>query len=471
MLKNKSDSIVRIISNNVEIDIFSPYKIDSDSESIGTGFFINHNGFILTCAHVIDGSIKIWINGPLEGKKKIPVVIHSICYEKDLAILKTIDYKNKHYCKLGNSNNITSGDSVTAVGYPLGQDRLKITKGIVSGIQDRYIQIDAPINPGNSGGPLFNSDMNVIGINTSKISSFFAENIGYATPINDFMIIFNKMIIPPNNKIIKEPYLYFEIQNTTDNHCKLINCPESPGCIIKNLVKNSPMYDAGLRENDILLNFDKYKLDGNGDIDVEWSNDKVNIYDIIAKYTNESKIEIIYWSIKEMNIKKAKISLNNDNLYKIKYIRYPLENLEYEIFAGMVIMELNMNHMDNLTNSNYSTNSKFILQKYREIKKRTKSILFISSILQGSYISSLDEIYPGSIITNVNGICVDSLDNFRNTILTKYMKIDGQIMVYIRLEDKNQIILDINEVFMEEQNLMSRYKYSISNLYKILNNT
>lgn len=187
--KKKSDTIVKIISNNVDIDIFSPFKIHSDSESIGTGFFINSDGYIITCAHVVSESIKLWINTPIDGKKKIPVKIHSICYDKDIAVLKTIDYKNKDFCKLGDSDKINAENNVLTMGYPLGQDRLKKTKGIISGIQDRYIQIDAPINPGNSGGPLFNSNMEVIGINTAKNVSAFAENIGYVTPINDFHII------------------------------------------------------------------------------------------------------------------------------------------------------------------------------------------------------------------------------------------------------------------------------------------
>jgi S1-C subfamily serine protease len=468
-MKAKSDSIVRIISNNVEIDIFSPFRIQSDNESIGTGFFINDKGYILTCAHVVNGSIKISVNVPLEGKKKIPVEIHSICYDKDLALLKTIDYKNKNFCNLGNSNKINSGDSVTAMGYPLGQDRLKTTKGVISGIQDRYIQTDTPINPGNSGGPLFDENMNVIGVNTAKISSFLAENIGYASPINDFILILKQMMSPPSNKIIREPVLYFEIQHTTENHCKLFKCPETPGCIVKQLVKDSPMYLAGLRENDILISFDKYKLDGSGDVDVEWSSDKIHIYDLLPKYAQNAKIKIVFWSLKDKKCIEKEIVLDNGNMYKINHVRYPLEQIVYEIFAGMIIMELNMNHLENLKLTEYPIYSKFTLQKYKDIKKRTQNVVFISNILQGSYMSSLDDVKSGSIITNVNGECVFTLNDVKNAILTKSLRVDGKTLIYIRLEDKNQIIIDVNDAFKEEQILMPRYKYGISDLYIILN--
>lgn len=464
MLK-KSDAIVRIISSNVEADIFSPYKIKSDNESIGTGFFINSDGYILTCAHVVDSSIKISISVPPQGKKKIDVVVHSICYDKDFAILKTIDYKNNEFCILGDSNALKSEDSVTAVGYPLGQDRLKKTRGIISGIQDRYIQTDTPINPGNSGGPLFNSKLEVVGINTSKIMSMFAENIGFATPINDFLLFQSKMFNPPENKIIVEPKIYCEIQNTTQNHCRLFKCPQEPGVIIKNLVEKSPLYNAGVRENDILLYFDKYKLDGNGDADAEWSGDKVHFYDLLAKYTQDSLIEITYWSLVNQKIKNAKIKFDNDNLYKIKYVRCPFENLDYEIFAGMLVMELTMNHIKHISDTEYSPSVISSLQKYSTVKKRTSSVIFISMILQGSYVSTLNEIHAGTIIKNVNGKCVDSLENFRNAVRNGSLHIDGHYLIYLKLKDKNQIILDMNDLYKEEQILSDRYKYKISNLY------
>lgn len=468
-MKIRSDAIVRILSDNIVTDIFSPYKIQEDGESIGTGFFINNDGYILTCAHVVDSSVKIWINVPTKGKDRVLVKLHSICYDKDLAILKTIDYKNSNYCELGNSNKINTGDTVKAIGYPLGQNRLKTTKGIISGVQDRHIQTDASFNHGNSGGPLFYNDK-VIGVIASKISSFIAESIGYAIPINDFILISKEMINPPKNKLIKEPHLYFEIQYTTPTHCLLFKCPHLPGCVIKRIIQNSPLYKAGVRENDILLVFDKYKLDGNGDADVEWSSDKVHLYDLITKYTVGTKISITYWSLKKCTLIKCDIYLCDDSLYKIGYTRHPLEPLNYEIFAGMIVMELSMNHLDNLNDVMYTDSTKFTLQHYKEIQNRTNSVLFISNILHGSYASSNDDIRSGLIIINVNGIHVSTLNDFREAILKHSLTIAKEIIVYMRLQDKNQIIIKVEDSFKEEKIMADRYKYKISNLYSILNN-
>ena len=465
-LKKKSDAIVKIISNNVEIDIFSPYKIKSDNEGIGTGFFINSDGYILTCAHVVSGSIQLHINTPLEGKKKIPVTLHSICYDKDIAILKTIDYVNQDFCKLANSDKINSGENVTAVGYPLGQERLKKTKGIISGIQDRYIQIDAPINPGNSGGPLFNSNMEVIGINTAKISSFFAENIGYSTPINDYTIISKQMLHNQSTtQIINEPIFYCELQNTSEYHYKFFKYPEKYGCIVKNLVENTPLYNAGLRESDILMEFDKYKIDGNGDIDAEWSNDKVSFCDINAKCQNDINYNLVFWSLKKQTVIKTNVILNDDDSYKIKYVRTPFENLQYEIFAGMIVSELTMNHIENINVTHFSKNSKRDIAVYKKIKNRNQGVVFISSILQGSYASGIEDLSSGSIISNVNGKKIENINDFRSAVKNNYLTIDGHNILYMKLLNKTQILINIDNAYKFEPTLSERYKYKISKLY------
>jgi len=464
-MKDKSDAIVRITSNNIEIDIFSPYKIKSDNESIGTGFFINNEGYILTCAHVVENSMKLWVTSPMEGKKKIEVVIHSICYEKDCAILKTLNYTNKNFCVLGDANILNAGDMVSAIGYPLGMERLKITKGVISGIQDRYIQTDAPINPGNSGGPLFDDTNKVVGINTAKISSSIADNIGYAMPINEFKIILDKMINSSPNKIIKEPSLYFDYQITNNLHYKLLKCNVENGCIIKKLVEKSPMWLAGIRVNDILTEFDKYKIDGHGDVDVEWSHDKVNIIDLIPRYVIGESVKIKYWSIKENKEISSNVILKSDEDYAIRKIRYPFENYNYVICMGMIIMELTLNHLENLMDTDYSSGTKLDLYNYLDILKRSNGVIFISNILQGSYASSVEDLNSGSIITNINGHPVNSIDDVKYAICNLSFVLDNKKCVYFRLKNKNQFVFNINDCLKEEYELQVRYKYEISSIY------
>ena len=112
--ENLNNAIVRIVSQETKFDWNLPYKISDDTESVGTGFFVNMQGIIITCFHVVEESIKLFVNIPDEGKKKYEAKIVSICPSLDIAILQVIDYKPKLSLKLGDSDRARPGDPVTA---------------------------------------------------------------------------------------------------------------------------------------------------------------------------------------------------------------------------------------------------------------------------------------------------------------------------------------------------------------------
>ncbi|HME46310.1 MAG TPA: trypsin-like peptidase domain-containing protein [Syntrophorhabdales bacterium] len=148
----------------------------------GSGFFVGQDGYILTNSHVIQDS---WPTIQLaDGKSTTASVIRND-EEKDLALLKASG-SGYPALPLGDSNKVAQGESVIAIGSPIGLEGT-VTQGIVSAVRKAtngitYIQTDAAINPGNSGGPLLNKAGQVIGINTLKAS---ADRIGFAISIND----------------------------------------------------------------------------------------------------------------------------------------------------------------------------------------------------------------------------------------------------------------------------------------------
>ena len=216
-------TIVKVISHNIIYDWYNPFRAPFDNESIGTGFFIDKNGLILTCCHVVDDSIKLEITLPHKGKKRYNAHILTICPDYDLAIIKT-DYDNEEYLDLLDSDMVKQGDKVKAIGYPLGQDKLKMSQGIISGYQDALFQTDSAINPGNSGGPLVNEKGYVIGVNSQKISSATADNIGYSVPIKYFKLLYDNMTnIKNNKKIIYKPVLLCKFTKIDENLSKYMN--------------------------------------------------------------------------------------------------------------------------------------------------------------------------------------------------------------------------------------------------------
>ena len=157
------------------------------SDSIGSGFFCDREGHIVTNAHVVDSAEKIQVT--LSTGKVLPARVVAVHPRVDLALVKVDPEFEAQEAKIGDSSKVEVGQWVLAVGNPFGLGRT-VTVGIVSGKgrflglgpDDNFIQTDASINPGNSGGPLFNMIGEVIGINTAIIAS--GKGIGFSIPCN-----------------------------------------------------------------------------------------------------------------------------------------------------------------------------------------------------------------------------------------------------------------------------------------------
>jgi len=466
------NSIVKILAQNVSFDWYNPYKTLYDHESIGTGFFIDSDGYILTCAHVVDEAIKIWFTVPSNGKDKLEATIVSICHDKDLALLKAVDYKNKHFFNLGDSDMVKQGDKVIAIGYPLGQDRLKYTGGVISGRQDEYIQTDAPINPGNSGGPLVDEHQNVIGINTSKILSQMADNIGYATPVYDFQMIKKSMYTAnEHNIILRKPELGCKFSNTDKYLLRYLMapCKCDTGYYIKTIYKTSPLYLAGLRCGDIICTFNNYKVDNHGECGVKWTKEKVHIIDLMNRYTTDSKIDIEYWSLdqfkenKKHELTRTTVDFNKPYPYKIKLLHPPLEKIDYVIFGGMVIMPLALNHLLHTNGNGIPKRNVTILKEFENREKRLEDHLIITNILPGSYLKSIDIADNGELITHVNGYRTKTLSDLHENI--KNLKtVDDKYYVHIKTKSKAVFVLSVEKILKEEPFLCKRFKYDSSKI-------
>jgi serine protease Do len=195
---------------------------------LGSGFFINTDGYLITNFHVIEGETEISVevyhqhNGQLDRETYKQVKIIALNKFHDLALLH-IEDKNAprfKYVELGNSDGLTVGDSVFAIGSPMGLERT-VTSGILSTKTrqiegELYLQTTAQINPGNSGGPLFDLAGEVVGVTNMKIT--FGEGLGFAIPVElvrsflDHRDAFAYSVDNPNN-----PYHYLEPPSRTKN--------------------------------------------------------------------------------------------------------------------------------------------------------------------------------------------------------------------------------------------------------------
>jgi S1-C subfamily serine protease len=208
------NSVFQFMVNYADYDIARPYLPPKDRNARGSGFLIDEeNGLILTNAHVGENSMVMKARLPKTGQQDLYVEVISICSNKDVALIKLTSESLKIVKEtepksvsmpIGNSNKVKQTEEVLVIGYPLGEENIQYTTGVVSGYHSSdnyddydspsYIQMTAPISPGNSGGPLINSIGQVIGINSAGIPSFFAQNINYVISSNTFMSILRRLM-------------------------------------------------------------------------------------------------------------------------------------------------------------------------------------------------------------------------------------------------------------------------------------
>lgn len=469
-MKKLTSCIVKIIANNVTMDWFKPYKTDNETESIGTGFFIDNDGYIITCSHVVVDAIKIWITIPSIGKERIEAKVVGICDHSDIALLKTINYKPNSFMKLGNSDTILPGTKVIAIGYPLGQDRLKQTSGIISGRQDSNFQTDSPINPGNSGGPLVTENFEVIGINSSKI--MFADNIGYAKPIYQFIIIDSIMRRLENNpnKMVYKPGLFANFNNSSEDLINYYN--NMNGCkygyYVKKVHPMSVLKKGNIESGDIISGFGKsdnvYQVDNYGECNVSWNNEKVHIYDIMQRYTLEDTIEIHFWKKNKKDLHKSKIVLGDMKIPQIRLYYPKYDNIEYVVFGGLIVMELTGNHLQSLFSMDLTRKMADHLSLYAHLKNKYEKILIITQIFPGSHINKLESLNQGDILSKVNNIKIKTLDEYRNALLD-IKEVNNK--KYIKYESKlnTLVICNLQKLLEEESFLSSNFKYKIDPIF------
>ena len=274
------ETVLRIRCQYKEFDWLEPYLDNTVKESIGSGFFIDDKGHIITNFHVIENAIKVFIQIPKYGNKTFNCDVISIYPHRDISLLKIKYYSNKQFFTLGDSDSVKKGNESYAIGYPLGQNKYKVTSGVVSGYQDGDIQTDSPINPGNSGGPLVNKKMEVVGINYSGFTK--AQNVGYAIPINFLKIVLDDMF---KNKIIYNPVLGCSFNNTTDILLEYSNLCKS-GYFVSFVGKDGSMDKGGIKVGDIVCSIDGLKVDNYGEIKIPKNNSHFHIFD----YLNYKKV-------------------------------------------------------------------------------------------------------------------------------------------------------------------------------------
>lgn len=241
-----------------------------DQQVSGSGFFISQDGYVLTNNHVVEGTKEVSIVLS-DGSQQKATIVGTDQYA-DLAVLKT-DGPVPAIAKLGNSDVLNPGETVIAIGSPLGDFKNTVTVGVVSAtgrsidtglgyLIEGLIQTDAAINEGNSGGPLVNLAGEVIGINALVVrgsgTGTVAEGLGFAIPINTAQAVAEQIL---QKGYVPHPYLGIRWQAITPSIAARYRLPADWGVYVTDVTSNSPASLAGLRQGDIITGIDNIALD------------------------------------------------------------------------------------------------------------------------------------------------------------------------------------------------------------------
>lgn len=460
------DTVAQVISQVAQFDWLEPYKTPAQGQGLGSGFFINQDGELITNAHVVNQAKAVFIQIPSLGKRRLEVDVIGISQDRDLALLRLRPHELALVKELlgrvptlsfGNSDKVSRAEEIMALGYPLGQQSLKSTTGVVSGrehIMGRYmIQISTPINPGNSGGPSLNRCGQVIGVNTAGI--YPAQNVNYIIPSNEVQLFLSQLAQLPEPevggiKFLRRPCLGVMFNNATDDLAHYLGNPLPGGVYVVETLPGTPLHKAGVKNGDMLYEINGHKLDVFGDMGMPWCEDKISIMDYVSFLMLGEDVHLkIYRQGKEMSF-VFKLDQSDPNGVRRMYPGY--ESIDYEVIGGMVFMQLSADHIQLLMPVAPE------LARYADPKSQIEPAVVITHVMPDSAATRARSIGVGAVIAEINGEKIKTLDDARKAI----KKGAQQEVMTMKTTENTFAALPMQKMLADEQKLSDNYYYRIT---------
>lgn len=290
-------------------DFFGGIPMQRQVQSLGSGVIIDKDGYLITNAHVVSGATQIKV--VLPDKREFDATIIGIDESSDIAVLK-ISGSRLPIARLGTSKDLIIGEWTIALGNPYGflmrDTNPSVSVGVISAVNRNFgqrndgkiykdmIQTDAAINQGNSGGPLVNINAEVIGINTFIVSeSGGSIGIGFALPIDRVKKTVNELI---KHQKVRNVNFSFKVQEINKELASYLNLDNQNGVIVVELNSNSPVYQAGLRNSDVITKVNNTEINSANDIRLAISDIYVND-NVVFEIIRDGKKMTISYTAKE----------------------------------------------------------------------------------------------------------------------------------------------------------------------------
>jgi S1-C subfamily serine protease len=451
------DNIVNIDVSMVIPDYREPWNAGQPTGGSGTGFLIGKNRF-LTNAHVVSNSTRIVIrttNDPEPHAARILFIAHDC----DLAIIEAID--GSHFEKL---KTLPIGDTpklnteVSVIGYPIGGERISVTRGVVSRIDFRpythsgvdshlAIQVDAAINPGNSGGPVL-QDGKVVGVAFQGYSGQVAQNVGYMIPTPVIKRFLEDIKDGHYDHYVDFAISDFNIENSAQ--IKALGLEnDGKGVLVANV---EPAGSAGgvLKEGDVLLSIDGNPVFNNGLVRVD--GDLMDMNEMVERKFNGDEVKVEF--LRDGKRQTQPVKLKRFIPYLTLGEHYN-QRPRYVVYAGLVFQPMDRNLMDAHQIREPAVN--YVFDNYLSLKlyEERPEVVILTNILADD-VNSYIQPYQQNIVDEINGVKIKSLNDVKAALAKKGDKPD---FILLKLLEKGRpLVLKRSLAEEAHSRIMQTYK-------------
>ena len=447
-------SVVRIFTVSQTPDYTAPWDPGKSNSGMGTGFIIS-KARILTNAHVVSNARFITVEK--EGdSRRYEGHVKFIAHDCDLAMLEVSDksfFNNTAELPLGNVPNLDS--IVTVLGYPIGGDRLSVTRGVVSRIDYQVfshsgvdshlaIQIDAAINPGNSGGPVI-QDGKVMGVAFQGFSGMVAQNVGYMIPVPVIERFLNDVKDGQYDRYVDIGIQFFPLINNTYRRA-LGLAPGDFGVMVSEVMQAGAGY-GHLEVGDVLLTIDDRPIFSDGRVAMD--NDRLMLNEIVErKFKDDTVTLTVLRAGKKLEVTMA---LSTPWPYLTQARQYDVRP-RYFIYGGLVFQPLSSSFYAALQNKSITLRYFYTQFLGEELYLKHPEVVVISKVLPDP-INTYQSRFVNTIVDEINGVKIKTLDD-----VAEALKKPADFYVVHVVGDPQPLVLEAKAATNARERILKRYR-------------
>ncbi|MBL9150897.1 MAG: trypsin-like peptidase domain-containing protein [Verrucomicrobiales bacterium] len=463
------EAIIRVEVDTKQPNFRVPWNIGGMGNGVGTGFLVGKNQF-LTNAHVVSNNRLIYIKKVNDPKPYKARVLH-VAHDCDLALLE-VESTDEFESGFGKVKPLPIGGipklntTVTAIGYPIGGERISVTRGVVSRVDFRpyshsgvdfhlTIQVDAAINPGNSGGPVLQNNQ-VVGVAFQGYSGAVAQNTGYMIPVP---------VVSRFLKDVKDGRYDYYVDLATQT-LNVLNPAQRIALGLPNddigvmVCEADPAGSAGgvLKTEDVLLSIDGHEIASDGFIEIE--GERVNLNEIIERKYAGDTVKLEIWR----NRKQETVEVKLDRFipYLIQANTYDKQP-EFVLFAGMQFQPLDRNLMAAHNISDLQVRYFFSYFASEALYKERPQVIVLTAVLPDSANTYLEP-YVHKVIDTINGRKIRTLQDVYDALHGDAAEEGhGDFHVIRCLGEGRPLVMERATAKEAHQRIMAKYNVNFDN--------